>query len=67
MATYRAFFVNEKNHIINRRDFEAADDCGALTVAEQWADGLLVEVWSGATFIGTVNRHHRKRSDVSGT
>jgi hypothetical protein len=67
MATYRAFFVNAENHIIGRRDFEAADDCEALSAAEQLADVLLIEVWCGENFVGTVNRKHAKRRDMSDT
>jgi hypothetical protein len=52
MATYRAFVVNAENHIVGRRDFEAADDCEALSAAEQLADVLLIEVWCGENFVG---------------
>lgn len=52
MTTYRAYFLDTNKRICSSEDFEAASDDEALTIAKQWEDGFLIEVWQEGVFIG---------------
>ena len=51
MAHYRAYALDNADHILRRFEFEADDDFAALEVAKQYVDGHDVEVWHRARFI----------------
>ena len=51
MATYRAYFLDSKDHITNWRDFEADSDIDAVITAQQWRDGKAIEVWCGPILV----------------
>ncbi len=55
---YRAYVLNEDDHIINRHDFTAANSAAALAHAAQYVDGHDVEVWLRAHIIGRL-KHKR--------
>lgn len=56
MSQYRLYFMDRfSGHIDHVREFEAADDAGAITTANDWHQGAPMELWS---------RHHKlKRWD----
>ena len=58
-ANYRAFLLDNNDHIVKRYEFEAATDDAALDVARQYVDGHDVEVWHRERFIRLL-RHDKK-------
>ena len=44
-APYRAFFLDEKNHIRSARVLDATDDEGAKAEAAKYMDGFDIEIW----------------------
>jgi len=57
MLYYRVYFMDRfSGHIDHFREFEAGTDDDALMIAQQWQNGLPMELW---------NRHHKlKHWDV---
>lgn len=54
---YRAFILDNSNHIVKRHDFEAQDDVQAVQIAQQkYVDGHDVEVWQLGRIIGKLKR-----------
>ena len=56
MAYYRLYFMNRRGHIARVEDFDAADDLGAIALAdtegtqpkELWCSNRKVKKWSEA-------------------
>lgn len=47
MRYYRLYFMDRfSGHIDHFREFEAADDSAALTIAEGWREDLPMELWN---------------------
>ena len=47
MRYYRLYFMDRfSGHIDHFREFEAADDNAALTIAEGWREDLPMELWN---------------------
>ena len=47
MIYYRLYFFDGfSGHIDHFREFEAADDAAAITIAEGWSDGRVMELWN---------------------
>jgi hypothetical protein len=44
---YRAYFLNEEDHIVRRVDLKAAEDHAALEEARKMLDGQDIEIWHG--------------------
>jgi hypothetical protein len=42
---FRAFCLDEDNHILERFDFDAADDDAAIAYARQYRPGVRREIW----------------------
>ena len=51
MPDYRAYLLDDNDHIVKRHDFEAANDDAALKIARQYVDGHDVEVWQRQSFV----------------
>jgi hypothetical protein len=51
MLTYRAYLLDDDDHIVKRQDFEAANDTAALETARQYVDGHDVEVWQSTRIL----------------
>ena len=49
---YRAYILDENDHIVRRHDFDAENDAAALEIAHQYVDGHDVEVWQRDHSIG---------------
>ncbi len=54
---YRAYILDENDHIVTRHDFEAENGTAALKFARRYENGHNVEVWQRNHIIG------RLRSD----
>jgi hypothetical protein len=52
MPNYRAYLLDENDHIFRRHDFEAANDTSALETARQYVDGHDVEAWQRTHILG---------------
>lgn len=66
-APYRAFFLDEKNHIRSARVLEATDDEGAKAEAAKYVDGLDIEIWQGTRVVArlpSVQPEPHRREDV---
>ena len=51
MGLYRLYSMDRfSGHIDHVREFEAEDDAGAISAAQDWHDGAPMELWS---------RHHK--------
>ena len=47
MRYYRLYFMDRfTGHIEHFREFEAADDGSALTIAERWREAQPMELWN---------------------
>ena len=47
MLYYRLYYFDRfSGHIDHFREFEAEDDASAISVAERWFDGCLMELWN---------------------
>jgi hypothetical protein len=49
---YRAYILDEDDHILKRHDFTAENAAAALEFACQYVDGHDVEVWLRAHIVG---------------
>ena len=56
MSDYRAYVLDDDDHIIRRHEFEAGDSAAALEIARQYVDGHDVEVWQRSHIIGRLKR-----------
>lgn len=46
MPYYRLYFLDgDSSHIVERREFEAADDAAAATICESWQTLGPMELW----------------------
>lgn len=59
MATYRAYLIDEADHIQSARVIDAESDSDALAQAKQWVDGCDVEVWKGNQMVARLSQHAR--------
>ena len=47
MRYYRLYFMDPSSgHIDHFREFEAADDEAAMSIAERWREGCPMELWN---------------------
>ena len=60
MAQYRAYVLDDHDHILRRIDLEAENSAAALAIAKQYVDGHDVEVWEHTHIIGRL-KHEKKR------
>jgi len=56
---YRAYLVGKNGQILDRLEFNAADDQDALGIAGAQADKGDVEVWLQDRLVGTVKQPQR--------
>ncbi len=54
MAEYRVFVYGKTGQILNRHDFQAANDAAALEHARQYSTSSAVEVWQLERLVGTL-------------
>jgi hypothetical protein len=55
--TYRLFLDNE-NHITERREIEAESEAEAIAAAREWLDGKAMEIWIGPILVETLKPIH---------
>jgi hypothetical protein len=55
---YRAYVLDEEDHIVGRHDFEAGSYAAALAFAARYVDGHDIEVWLRAHFVGRLKSKH---------
>jgi len=48
MNVYRAYLMDENDHIVKRIDLDAVNDEAAITKAKAFIDGKDIEVWHGS-------------------
>jgi hypothetical protein len=48
MNIYRAYLMDENDHIVKRIDLDAQDDEMAIAKAKTFIDGKDIEVWHGS-------------------
>lgn len=51
MNVYRAYLLDENDHIVKRIDLDAPDDQVAIAKAKAFIDGKDIEVWYGSNKI----------------
>jgi hypothetical protein len=56
MAGYRAYLLDEENHIAASRPIEADSDAEAMEMAKQYVKGNDVEVWLLDRMVGRLAR-----------
>ena len=54
MRDYKLYVIGDDGHIVNRHDYPAKDDLGALQRAKELCAKNEIEVWEGARFIARV-------------
>ena len=59
MAHFRAYVLDDNDHILRRFEFEAENGTAALEAAKQYVDGHDVEVWERTHIIGRL-KHENK-------
>ena len=63
MSRYRAYVLDENNHIVGLHDFDADTETAALDYAGRYAFGHEVEVWQGFRRVGLLR--HKKSAALS--
>ena len=61
MASYRLYFMDGKDHILQAAESECEDDDDALDWAAEKLDGRPVELWSGARLVAAPPIRRGKR------
>jgi hypothetical protein len=56
VAQYRAYVIDEDEHIRSYRAFVCEGDADAMVWAKQLLDGNDIELWSGDRFVIRLNR-----------
>ena len=64
MSEYRAWVLDENNHIVARHDFDADTETAALLYAGRYAFGHEVEVWQRLRRVGLLR--HKKSAALVG-
>ena len=61
MPTYRAYLIDDKDHVTSYRPIVADSDAEALQAARQFVDGCDIEVWLFDRRIGRLQRAAKSR------
>ena len=56
MLTYRLYFLDGSDHIVNVEIFKCLDDDQARRVAKQYLNGSAIELWQGGRMITRYER-----------
>jgi hypothetical protein len=51
VSDYRAYVLDDNDHIIKRYEFVAENDSAALEIASKYVDGHDVELWQRQSFV----------------
>jgi hypothetical protein len=54
MGDYRAYHIGRDGRIARKQDFVAKDDEDAMELAQQYLNGLDIEVWTANRKVGLV-------------
>ena len=58
--TYRLYFLDGSDHIVNAEIFKCMDDDEARALAKRYLNGLAAELWQGGRIIARYERNSNR-------